>query len=119
MATTKRRSPLRAIESDPTDLEERQEFERSLLAGSVTQQFSELLAASGISQRELAERIDRYQPQISQLLHAENMELVTAADLFWALGYRLELTAIAVDRRGTPAVDDPPAPEWTRRRRKT
>lgn len=99
---------------DPTDPTERQAFEQSLLAGDVRRQFGALLEASGISQRELASRLDRRQPQISKLLRAENMELTTVADLFWALGYRLDVQAVAVDRRGTPALDDPAPPKWVR-----
>lgn len=100
---------------DPTDPAERRAFEESTLAGSVVQTIVALMQEAGVSQRELAERVGWSQPRISQILNSENLNLSTAADLAWALGYRFELVAAPVQREGTPARDDPDPPSWVRR----
>jgi len=100
---------------DPTDLAERRVFEESALAGSVVQTIMALMQDAGVSQRELAERVGWSQPRISQILNSENLNLSTAADLAWALGYRFELVAAPAQRKGTPATDDPDPPSWVRR----
>jgi predicted XRE-type DNA-binding protein len=103
------------VTSEPTDLAERRFFEEALLAGGVAQTIIALMEHAGVTQTELAARLGLTQPRISQILRSENMNLSTAADLAWALGYRLELTPRLVERDGTPAVDDPPPPRWLRR----
>jgi transcriptional regulator with XRE-family HTH domain len=115
MAAVREPIKLRRRSRDPIDPHERRSFEASLLAGSVAQSIRALMETAGVSQRELASRTGRQQPQISQLLRAENMELATAADLAWALGYRFELVPVPAQRRGTPAVDDPPPPSWVKK----
>ena len=100
---------------DPTDLNERREFEERLLAGTVVQTIVALMQEAGISQRELAERVGWSQPRISQILNSENLNLSTAADLAWALGYRFELVPAPTQREGTPAIEDRDPPAWVRR----
>jgi transcriptional regulator with XRE-family HTH domain len=79
-----------------------------------------LLASQGISQRELAERLGRSEPRVSRILNGgENTTLKTIADLGYALGIRFTLTPVPfADRAGTPAADDPPAPERIARQRR-
>jgi transcriptional regulator with XRE-family HTH domain len=74
------------------------------------------MKGSNLTQRELAERLGWSQPRISQILNSENLNLSTAADLAWALGYRFELVPVPAQREGTPAIDDPPPPGWVRQR---
>src|SRR5207248_2010612 len=104
-----------AITPDPVDPDERREFEKRLLAGAVVQTVVALMQEAGVNQRELAERLGWTQPRISQILNSENLNLSTAADLAWALGYRFEAVPIATPRAGTPASNDPPPPAWVRR----
>ncbi len=114
----KARSPVEdreALSSDPVDPDERREFEELLLAGTVVQTIVALMQEAGVSQREVAERVGWTQPRISQILNSENLNLSTAADLAWALGYRFELVPVATERKGTPAVGDPKPPAWVRR----
>lgn len=71
---------------------------------------------AGLTQRELADRLGWSQPRVSQILRSENLNLSTAADLAWALGYRFEVAVVPTQREGTPARDDPPPPAWLRAR---
>jgi len=79
-----------------------------------------MLESQGISQRELASRIDRDEAQISRLLRgAENTSLKSLARLGYGLGFRFVLVPIPFgDRTGTPAVDDPPPPPWVEKQRR-
>lgn len=94
-------------------------FERELLFGEAIETVAAMLASQGISQRELAERLGRSEARVSRILHGgENTTLKTIADLGYALGIRFALVPVPfADRDGTPAVDDPPAPDWLSRQR--
>ena len=103
------------------DPEIRRAFEEELLVGEATDTVAGLLESLGLSQRELADRLDVTPGRVSQVLSGrENLTLRTLAALGWALGVRFELNPVAMaDRAGTPAVDDPPAPAWLDRLRST
>jgi len=89
-------------------------YERELLFGEAIETVAALLASQGLSQRDLAERLDRSEARVSRILKGgENTTLKTIADLGYALGIRFTLVPVPfADRAGTPAADDPPAPEW-------
>ena len=94
-------------------------YERELLFGEAIETVAALLASQGISQRELAERLDRSEARVSRILKGgENTTLKTIADLGYALGIRFALVPIPfADRAGTPAAGDPPADEWVAKQR--
>lgn len=96
-------------------------YERELLFGEAIETVAALLESQGISQRELSERIGRSEARVSRILKGgENTTLKTIADLGYALGIRFTLTPVPfADRTGTPAVGDPPAPEWISRQRRS
>lgn len=108
------------ILSDP---EVRRTYEEELLLGEATENVTALLRSLGISQRELARRLEVSEARVSQVVSgAENLTLRSLAALGWALGVRFELDPVAMsraERRGTPAEDDPAAPEWLNRLRPT
>jgi transcriptional regulator with XRE-family HTH domain len=98
---------------DLADSELRREFEAELLVGEATAIVAALLESSGITQKAIAERLGVTPGRVSQILSGEaNLTLRSLADLAWALGMRFELVAQPADRAGTPAVDDPPLPDW-------
>jgi transcriptional regulator with XRE-family HTH domain len=105
-------------ESEPSP---RLVYERELLFGEAIETVAALLESQGISQRELAKRIGRSEARVSRILKGgENTTLKTIADLGYALGIRFSLVPMPFDERtGTPAADDPPAPEWVARQRRS
>jgi transcriptional regulator with XRE-family HTH domain len=90
------------------------EFERVLLTGQAADLLVELRGTLGLSQRELAQRVDVSESRISQVLAGgENLTLKSLAELGWAMGIRFELIPTPIeDRAATPAADDPPPPCW-------
>lgn len=106
-----------------SDPEIRRTYEEELLLGEATENVTALLRSLGISQRELARRLDVSEARVSQIVSgAENLTLRSLAALGWSLGVRFELDPVAVsraERRGTPAENDPAAPDWLNRLRPT
>ena len=94
--------------------EVRRVFEEELLFGEATDTVAGLLQSIGVSQKELARRLDLTEGRISQILSgANNLTLRSLAAVGWALGVRFVLHPCPMSNRvGTPAVDDPPLPEW-------
>lgn len=101
------------------DTEARRVFEQELFIGEVTDTIEGYLQSTGITQRELARRLEVTEGRVSQILSGTgNLTLRTLADVAWALGLRFELDPIAPrDRTGTPAGQDPRPPSWLRRLR--
>lgn len=95
-------------------------YERELLFGQAIETVAALLASQEITQRELAERLGRSEARVSRILKGgENTTLKTIADLGYALGIRFALVPVPLaERAGTPAADDPPAPDWVARQRR-
>jgi len=99
-----------------SDPEARRVFEEELLFGEARETLSGLLHSQQISQAELAKRLGVSKARISQILSGrENLTLRSLAAIGWALGFRFGLEPQAAERLGTPAVDDPPPPEWIER----
>jgi transcriptional regulator with XRE-family HTH domain len=96
------------------DCDARRAYEEELLYGEATDTIQGLLVTSGISRQELARRLGVSPGRVSQILSGrENLTLRTLASLAWALGLKATLSIQPMaDRQGTPAGDDPPAPEW-------
>jgi len=94
--------------------EARRAFEEELLIGDVTDTLISMLESAGVSQRELALRLDLTEGRISQILSgAGNLTLRSLATVGWALGLRFELQPQAMeDRKATPALSDPAPPGW-------
>jgi transcriptional regulator with XRE-family HTH domain len=101
------------------DPEVRRAFEEEYLVGEATDTIAGLLDSLGLSQKALASRLSVSPGRVSQILAgAENLTLRSLAGLGWALGVRFELAPTAMsDREGTPAVEDPPPPDWLNRLR--
>ena len=97
-------------------------YEQERLFSQAVETIDGLLKDQGVSQRELAARVDRNQAQISRLLRdSENASLKSLARLAYGLGIRLTIVGIPFEDRGeTPAADDPPIPTWleTQRQRR-
>jgi len=93
---------------------DRREFERQLLLGEVGETIGALLRELGVSQRELAERMQLSESRVSRIVGAgENLTLKTIADLGFALGLRFNLCAEELDDRSKgPAAADGPLPDW-------
>jgi transcriptional regulator with XRE-family HTH domain len=97
----------------------RRTYEEEVLYGEAVETIGALVANAGITQRELARRLEVSEARVSQILAGGvNLTLRSLADIGWALGFRFELDSIPMtkaERVGTPAVADPPAPEWLNR----
>lgn len=89
-------------------------YEQERLFSEAIETIAGLVEDQGVSQRELAARIDRDQAQISRLLNgADNASLKSLARLAYGLGVRLVIVGVPFESRdGTPAAGDPPFPEW-------
>jgi transcriptional regulator with XRE-family HTH domain len=79
-----------------------------------------MLETQGVSQRELAARIDRNDAQVNRLIRgAGNTSLKSLARIAYGLGFRFALVPIPFeDREGTPAASDPPPPPWLEKQRR-
>jgi transcriptional regulator with XRE-family HTH domain len=93
---------------------EQRDFERQLLYGEVGETVGALIKELGISQRQLADRLELSESRTSRILGGTgNVTLKTLADLGVALGLRFRLTAEELpDRDEGPAADDGPLPSW-------
>ena len=93
-------------------------YEEELLIADATDTLEALLVSSGVSQKELAARLDLTEGRVSQILSGNgNLTLRTLGAVAWALGLRFELQASELaDRSATPAAGDPPAPAWLEKR---
>jgi hypothetical protein len=102
---------------DLADPQARRAFEEELLFGEATDTLAAVIESLGITQRELARRLNVSEGRVSQVLSgAENLTLRSLAALGWAIAVRFELNPVAMsERSGTPARGDPPAPSWLRR----
>jgi len=102
------------------DPEIRRTYEEELMVGEATETLGALIQELGISQRELANRLDLSESRVSQVLNGgANLTLKSLAAFGWALGLRFDLDPVPMsmdERVGTPARDDPPAPEWLGRK---
>lgn len=99
------------------DPEVRRVFEEEVLVGEATDTVVGLLESLGLPRKELARRLGVSPGRVSQILSGEeNLTLRSLGALGWALGVRFQLTPKPMaDRRGTPAIGDPPAPQWLSR----
>jgi transcriptional regulator with XRE-family HTH domain len=114
-------SRLKAREASAgTKVAPRHDYERELLYGEAMETITALIQEQGISQRELARRLDLDEARLSRILSGRtNVTLKTIADLGWALGLRFSLAAIPLDDRSqTPAAADPKPPSWLARLRR-
>jgi predicted XRE-type DNA-binding protein len=118
---TKPRKTVRGTRRDYKELEAQLAFEQELLVGLTVDLMNALANASGLTQRQLADRLDITEGRMSQILSGDqNISLKKLAAFGWALGIRFELLPIALDdRRGSPAVDDNDPPRWVARSNKT
>lgn len=93
---------------------EQRDLERHLLYGEVGETVGALIKELGISQRQLADRLDLSESRTSRILGGTgNVTLKTLADLGVALGLRFRLTAEELpDRDKGSAADDGPLPSW-------
>jgi transcriptional regulator with XRE-family HTH domain len=98
------------------DPEIRREYEEELLVAEATETLSALVDEIGITQRELAERLNVSEGRVSQILSGgRNLTLRSLAGFGWALGVKFDLTPSAMtveERIGTPAMKDPTPPTW-------
>lgn len=92
----------------------RRAYEEDVLIGEVTDTIAALLESIGLTQRELAERLEVTESRVSQMLAGSaNITLKTLADAGWAVGVRWDVAAKPMeDRACTPAEHDPPLPAW-------
>lgn len=96
------------------DPEARRTFEEEVLFSEARDTLVGLVESSGVSRSELAKRLGVSKGRVSQILGGgDNLTLRTIAAVGWALGVEFGLRPTAMkSRSGTPAADDPPAPEW-------
>jgi transcriptional regulator with XRE-family HTH domain len=99
---------------NPAKEDERRDFERQLLFGELGETVGALINELGITQRQLAERLELSESRTSRILGGTgNVTLKTLADVGVALGLRFHLTAEELpDRDEGPAADDGPLPDW-------
>jgi|SRR5579864_5203675 len=92
----------------------RRALEEEILIGDVTDTIAALLEETGLSQRELSERLGVTEGRVSQILSGTgNLRLRSLGAIGWALGVRFGLRAATLaDRQRTPAASDPPIREW-------
>jgi transcriptional regulator with XRE-family HTH domain len=98
------------------DPEVRRAYEEELLVAEATETICALVDELGITQRELAERLQLSEGRISQILSGgRNLTLRSLAGLGWALGVKFDLSPSAMsaeERVGTPAINDSAPPSW-------
>jgi len=69
-------------------------LEQESLILEATEVLSDLMARGNITKAELAQRLGRSKPYVTQVLNGTaNLTLRTVADLGWALGYRFRFQA--------------------------
>jgi predicted XRE-type DNA-binding protein len=92
-------------------------FEQEFLTGEAADTISALLDSLGVSQRELANRLEVSEARVSQLVSGNgNLTLSTLATAGWALGVRFRLVPEEIEQKhATPASKDPPLPQWIKR----
>lgn len=98
--------------SPPRHPKRRRVYEQERLIAEVTENILALLAAAGVSQRELAGRLGITEARVSHIVRGRNLGLRSLSDIAWALGYRFELVPVPSEREGTPARNDPEPPTW-------
>src|SRR5438876_1124565 len=98
----------------PDVVAKRRKSERDLLCQQVKQTLGSLIETLGLTQAQLALRLDVSDARISRILNRhENLTLRSLADIGWATGARFELVPFPLsDRMGTPAAGDPPPPAF-------
>lgn len=72
-------------------------FEQEVLLGRVQERVRELLAIRGVTQKQLAQRLNLSAGRISQVVSGENLTLRTLASVGCALGYRFDIIASPID----------------------
>lgn len=89
-------------------------FEEEYLYGEATDTVEAMMVSLGLSQADLAARLGVSKGRVSQIMSGrENLTLRSLAALGWSLGVRFELCPTAIpNRASTPAVGDPPLPQW-------
>ncbi len=119
MTEERRESARRDAAKEKAEDPPRLVYEQERLFNQAIETIAGLLEGQGVSQRELAARVDRDQAQLSRLLGgADNTSLKSLARLGYGLGVRLAIVGIPFEsREGTPAAADPPFPEWLRTQR--
>lgn len=94
-------------------LESRRERERELLRLRVADEVSALAENLGVSRKQLADRIDMKESNLSRSLSGDhNLTLDTISDLCFGLGTRFSSHLEPMIRDGLPSELDPPLPEW-------
>lgn len=96
------------------DPEESRVYEEELLFGEATETLFDLVKSAGLTQKELARRLEVSPGRVSQILSGgANLTLRTLAACAWALGVRFRLLPAALAQRSeTAAAEDPPLPGW-------
>jgi transcriptional regulator with XRE-family HTH domain len=96
------------------ELEGDRTFEHELLFGETVETVRALATSLGLSQRDLARRLDVSDARLSRVMSGRsNLTLATLADLGWAIGVRFEVVPVPlIDRSRTPARNDAPPPPW-------
>lgn len=99
---------------------ERRAYEAATLRYTAAADIQNYLDHAGLQAKDLARRIRKSRAWVSKLLSGrQNATLDTLADAGWALGARWQIDLVPADRVGTPAENDPPAPEWVSNTRAT
>jgi hypothetical protein len=92
---------------------ERRAYEAATLRYTAAADIQNYLDHAGLQAKDLAHRIRKSRAWVSKLLSGrQNATLDTLADAGWALGARWQIGLVPAERAGTPAENDPPAPEW-------
>lgn len=93
--------------------ERRLRFERAFLRMTTAATIENLLDALELPHAELARRLGKSPAWVSKVLSGrQNVTLDTLAHVGVVLGIRWNPEMVLAPREGTPAVDDPPMPDW-------
>jgi hypothetical protein len=78
----------------------RRQLEHDSLTREIRSLAEELAANAELTQADIATRLGWSQPRVSQALAATNPTTRSIADLFWAIGYRVEVVPVPLTGDG-------------------
>lgn len=100
---TKKRADMSYVEVRESTAVGQQGMAAARLALSVRAMMQNALATSGVTQKELAVRLQVGESRVSQILSGDgNVQISTLAKVLRALGYKAELAAVPVDATVKP-----------------
>lgn len=91
-------------------------YHKALLRSMTAARIQNLLDDLGLTQAELASRLNKSRAWVSKVLgRHQNLTLDSLAEIGFALGVEWSLEPVGIERAGTSAEGDPELPDWVHR----